>query len=185
MAQSKSEEKEQTPEEYLIWEAKQEEKYEYENGKIIAMTGGTLPHSRIITNLAGIFNPRLRDTSCTSFVSDAKVLTPKGKFYYPDFVISCDKCDRLDLDYLQHPKMIIEVLSPNTESRDRRVKQQHYMLIDTLQTYVLITPEYPSVEIYQRQTNGRTWEYERYESIEDNCKIIFDISLADIYEKIV
>lgn len=40
------------PEAYLVGEAKQETKHEYENGKIVAMTGGIIPHSQIPANLA-------------------------------------------------------------------------------------------------------------------------------------
>jgi len=41
-----------TPVEYLEWEEKQDIKYEYVNGEVFAMTGGTLPHNSIALNLA-------------------------------------------------------------------------------------------------------------------------------------
>jgi len=43
-----------SPAEYLAWEADQNTKHEYENGKIIAMTVGTIPHSQISANLAAL-----------------------------------------------------------------------------------------------------------------------------------
>ena len=46
----------------------------------------------------------------------------------------------------------------NTEARDRGVKQQNYMALESLQTYILITPERPIIEIYQRR--DRAWEYQ-------------------------
>lgn len=48
-----------SPAEYFVWEADQDTKYEYENGKIIAMTGGTIPHSQISANLAATANSPL------------------------------------------------------------------------------------------------------------------------------
>jgi Uma2 family endonuclease len=36
-----------TPKEYLEWEEQQPIKYEYINGQVFAMTGGTLPHNSI------------------------------------------------------------------------------------------------------------------------------------------
>jgi Uma2 family endonuclease len=36
-----------TPQEYLEWEEQQPIKYEYMNGQVFAMTGGTLPHNSI------------------------------------------------------------------------------------------------------------------------------------------
>jgi Uma2 family endonuclease len=147
-----------SPTEYLAWESEQDIKHEYENGKIIAMTGGTIPHSQISANLAALLIPHLRGKGCKVTVSDAKVTTPSGKYYYPDLVVTCDDRDRFARDFLQHPTLIVEVLSPATEARDRGIKQQHYMLIDTLQTYILITPDRPRIEIYQRRSD-LTWDY--------------------------
>lgn len=147
-----------SPLEYLAWESEQDIKHEYENGKIIAMTGGTIPHSQISANLAALLIPHLRGKGCKVTISDAKVTTPSGKYYYPDLVVTCDDRDRFAQNFLQYLTMIIEVLSPATEARDRGIKQQHYMLIDTLQTYVLITPDRPRIEIYQRRS-ALAWEY--------------------------
>ncbi|NMF59512.1 Uma2 family endonuclease [Pseudanabaena yagii] len=144
--------------EYLEWESEQELKYEYENGKIIAMTGGTVPHSQIAANFAALLIPHLRGKGCKVAISDAKVLTKSGKYYYPDLVVTCDERDRFAHDFLQYPCLIAEVLSPATEARDRGIKQQNYMLLDTLKTYILITPERPRIEIYQRR-DDLAWEY--------------------------
>jgi Uma2 family endonuclease len=37
--------------EYLEWENEQELRYEYINGEVFAMTGGTIPHNDIAINL--------------------------------------------------------------------------------------------------------------------------------------
>jgi Uma2 family endonuclease len=147
-----------SPTQYLAWEAEQDTKYEYENGKIIAMTGGTIPHSQISANLAALLIPHLRGKGRKVAISDAKVTTPSGKYYYPDLIVTCDDRDRFARDFLQYPTIIVEVLSPATEARDRGIKQQHYMMIETLQTYILITPDRPRIEIYQRRSD-LAWEY--------------------------
>lgn len=147
-----------SPTEYLAWEANQDTKHEYENGRIIAMTGETIPHSQISANFAALLIPHLRGKGCKVTISDAKVVTSSGKYYYPDLVITCDDRDRFARDFLQYPTIIIEILSPTTEARDRGIKQQNYMLIETLQTYILITPDRPRIEIYQRHSD-LAWEY--------------------------
>lgn len=179
--------------EYLEWEAEQELKHEYENGKIIAMTGGTIPHSQIAANFSAILIPHLRGKGCKVAVSDAKVMTKSGKYYYPDLVVSCDEHDRFARDCLQYPCLIAEVLSPATEARDRGIKQQNYMLLDTLQAYILITPERPRIEIYQRR-DDRAWEYMSLaidgENFETNDPLIpidsidLQFPLSFIYENI-
>jgi len=159
IAQIKSDQLTMSPEEYLAWEAEQDSKYEYENGEIIAMTGGTIPHSQIPLNLGALLLAHLRGKGCKISISDAKVLTRSGKYYYPDVVVSCDNRDRFSRDFLKYPVLIAEVLSPTTEARDRGIKQQNYMLLDTLQTYILIAPDRPRIEIYQRR-DDRGWEYQ-------------------------
>jgi Uma2 family endonuclease len=148
----------QSSEEYLAWESQQDIKHEYENGKIIAMTGGTIPHSQISANLAALLIPHLRGKGCKVAISDAKVVTKSGKYYYPDLVVTCDERDRFARDFLQYPTLIVEVLSPATEARDRGIKQQNYMFLDTLQTYIIITPDRPRIEIYQRRSD-LAWQY--------------------------
>ncbi|TYQ28339.1 Uma2 family endonuclease [Pseudanabaena sp. UWO311] len=146
-----------SPAEYLAWESVQDSRHEYENGKIIAMTGGTIPHSQIPLNFASLLLAHLRGKGCKITISDAKVTIKSGKYYYPDVVVSCDERDRFSRDFFQYPTLIAEVLSPSTEARDRGIKQQNYMLIDTLQTYILINSERPRIEIYQKL--DRAWEY--------------------------
>ena len=81
-----------SPLEYLAWESEQDSKHEYENGRIIAMTGGTIPHSQISANLAALLIPHLRGKSCKVAISDAKITTPSGKYYYPDLVVMQSLC---------------------------------------------------------------------------------------------
>lgn len=182
-----------SPEEYLAWESEQDSKYEYENGKIIAMTGGTVPHSQIPANLSALLIPHLRGKGCKVSVSNAKISIRSGKYYYPDVVVSCDVRDRFSRDFLQYPILIAEVLSPTTEARDRGIKQQNYMVIDTLQTYILITPERPRIEIYQKR-DDRAWEYQSIAIAQPNfdqedplihlTSIDLKFSLSTLYENV-
>jgi len=147
-----------SPEEYLRWESEQDLRHEYENGEVIEVTGGTLNHNEIAVNLLTLIKNHLRGKGYRVLGSDAKLMTGSGIYYYPDVVVTCDDRDRFARDFLQYPTIIVEVLSPNTEARDRGIKQQNYMRIDTLQTYILITPEYPRVELYQR-CSDLAWKY--------------------------
>jgi Uma2 family endonuclease len=62
-----------TPGEYLEWESQQPLKYEYMNGQVFSMTGGTLPHNSIALNLASALKNHLRGKGCKVFMADAKV----------------------------------------------------------------------------------------------------------------
>jgi Uma2 family endonuclease len=43
-----------SPEEYFHWESQQELRYEYIDGEVFAMAGGTIAHSAITVNLISL-----------------------------------------------------------------------------------------------------------------------------------
>ncbi len=145
-----------TPQEYLEWEERQLIKYEYVDGFVFAMTGGTLPHNDIAVNLTTALKKHLRGKGCKVRMADAKVgVSKNGPFHYPDVIVSCDERDRRAIKLMQYPCLIVEVLSPSTEGFDRGDKFKHYRCIKTLKEYVLISAEKMSVECYRLNERGK------------------------------
>ena len=159
-----------TAEEYLEWEAKQELRHEYIDGEICAMTGGSIPHNDIALNFYRALYPRLHHRGCRVNVSDVKVqASQNSRYFYPDLVMTCDPQDLKSRGFIQHPKVIVEVLSPSTASYDspsetlceRGDKFKFYRQIPSLQEYVLVDSEAISVEVYHRG-EGKMWLYYAY-----------------------
>jgi Uma2 family endonuclease len=149
-------------EEYLEWEPLQETRYEYAYGEVFAMTGGTIPHNDIAINLLTAIRPQVRTNKCRLNMADVKVqVNADGLYYYPDLVVSCDPRDLNARKLLQYPKLIVEVLSPSTEAKDRGEKFMDYRGLLTLEEYVLVDSEKISVECYRRG-EGRMWLYTPY-----------------------
>ena len=147
-----------TPTEYLDWEAQQPLRFEYVEGHVVAMAGGTIAHNQIAVNLVSLLRPHLRGQNCKVLSGDAKVaISETGPFYYPDVSVTCDPRDRNARAYIRFPCLIIEALSESTEARDRGLKFRHYRRIETLQEYVLIDPDRVLVEGYRRNERGN-WE---------------------------
>ncbi|MGD1804082.1 Uma2 family endonuclease [Dapis sp. BLCC M126] len=168
-----------TAEEYLEWEAKQEFRNEYVDGEILAMTRENLPYNNIVLNLYTALYSSIRQKGYRINILEAKVKDAKNnRYFYPDLVISCNANDLKARDFIQHPSVIIEVLSPSTRDYDRGDKFKYYRQIESLQEYVLVDSESNSVEIYQRG-EGRMWLYSAYtegedftlSSIEFNCAV--------------
>lgn len=158
-----------TPQQYLEWEEKQPLKYEYIDGKVFAMTGGTLPHNSIALNLASALKSHLRGKGCKVFMADAKVgVSSNGPFHYPDVMVTCDRRDQTARQVVYYPCLIIEVLSPSTEGFDRGQKFRHYRRIETLQEYILVDTERMNVECY-RLNEHHKWELTSYSSEEMTC----------------
>ena len=175
-----------TPEEYLTWEAEQELRYEYDGGEITAMTGGTLPHNELTLNLYTALRPNVKARSCRIHVSDAKVqVQDKGPYYYPDLVVSCDKRDLASTKLIRYPKLVVEVLSPGTASKDRGKKFRELQRSETLQEYVLVDYESMLVECFRR-SEGRFWIYEAFEEGEVMRleSLEFGMAISILYEDI-
>ncbi len=157
-----------TPQKYLEWEEQQPIKYEYINGQVFAMTGGTLPHNSIALNLASSLKNHLRGKRCKVFMADAKVgVSQNGPFHYPDVMVTCDSRDRTARQVVYHPCLIVEVLSPGTEDIDRGKKFRNYRRIDTLKEYVMIEAETMNVDCYRLNEKGK-WELTAY-SLEETA----------------
>ncbi len=94
------------PQEYFEWEAQQPLRYEYFDGDVFAIAGGTLPHADTVLNLASLLREPLRGR-CKVRNSDAKLgITDQGPFTYPDLSISCDERDRTAQQFIRHPRII-------------------------------------------------------------------------------
>jgi Uma2 family endonuclease len=176
-----------TIEEYLEWEPLQELRYDYVNGEVLAMTGGTIPHNDIALNFYTALRPHLRARGCRVNVSDVKVQFDSGSiYYYPDVIVSCDPQDLNARKFIQNPKIIAEVLSPGTSGKDRGEKFTNYLTIPSLQEYLLIDSEKISVERYCRG-EGRMWLYYPYTEgdIITLSSIEFELNIALLYEGVI
>ena len=151
-----------TAKEYLEWESHQEIRYEYCNGEVLAMAGGTKGHNRAALNLYSELVDKVDANGCEINTSDVKVKVNEGLSYrYPDLVVSCDERDKSEVEFYQFPRLIVEVLSDSTEAVDRAEKFQEYIQIPTLEEYVLISTKRMLVECFRRG-EGRMWLYFPY-----------------------
>lgn len=120
-----------TYKDYLALEAESDVKYEYHDGFIVAMAGGSPEHGLIAGNFISSVNGALLGGSkpCATFTSDVKVhIGATNRIYYPDASIVCGPYQRSpkDANALTNPILILEVLSESTMAFDRRAKFAHY-----------------------------------------------------------
>ena len=108
-------------EEYLELDRNsQDTRYEFIDGVVKMLAGGTTNHSRICVNIVSLLHETLRGKSCQVFNSDLRVSISGSRYVYPDASVSCDPRDlENEGDILYSPLIIFEVLSPSTEARDR------------------------------------------------------------------
>jgi Uma2 family endonuclease len=172
-------------EEYFAWELTQQERHEFWDGEVVAMSGGTKKHNRVAINWVQQLNAAIGDRDCEVYISDVKVqVQANRKYFYPDVVMTCDQRDQ-DAQLVQYPCLIVEVLSPSTESVDRGTKFTYYRRFTALREYILIQPEQPIVEVFSRNQADK-WELAEY-GIDDVIQlesIGCAIAVKDLYDRV-
>ena len=146
------------PDEYLARERLADLKSEYYDGQIYAMAGTSYRHNVILMNLSGELYAQLKGGPCRPCSSDVRLATGAAESYiYPDLMVICGDPRFADheFDTVLNPTVIIEVLSPSTESWDRGGKFEHYRAVESLREYVLVSQDKRLVERYMRQ--GEEW----------------------------
>jgi Uma2 family endonuclease len=178
-----------TPEQYLEIARAAEYKSEYYDGEMIPRAGACAAHCLVVMNVIGGLAQQLRPKPGLIFGSDMRLQVGcNGRYSYPDVIAVSGKPQYLDKcqDVLLNPTLIVEVLSPSTESFDRGRKFGYYRSIPSLADYLLISSERMSAELYTRQPDGR-WLLAAAEQPQDTLEIASigcRLTVADLYEKV-
>ncbi|MBT9313559.1 Uma2 family endonuclease [Leptothoe kymatousa] len=144
-----------TPEEYLVWEETQLENYEYIDGQVYAMGGGSVNHSRLAVRFTALFETHLGNTSCITGNSDLKVnIAETTNYSYPDVSVTCDDRDKATTQYITYPCLLVEVLSDSTEAYDRGGKFRLYRNNPVLQDYLLVSSTRVEMDLYHKKDTG-------------------------------
>lgn len=178
-----------SPQQYLELERKAVEKTELHEGLLITMTGASIKHNQVVSNLIISIGTHLKGKSCSVYPSDLRVHIPiNNSFTYPDLTILCGKPELLDdqLDTVLNPSVIIEVLSPSTENYDRGNKFFIYQQIHSLKEYILVNSVLSMVQVITKKEDG-LWKFETITDLKASFfikTIAVEISLQEVYDKV-
>ena len=174
---------------YLEGERVSPIRHEFVEGRVFAMAGASKRHGVISGNVFAALRGHLRGRPCQGFVADMKVrLAAANAYYYPDVVATCDERDLSNTsptDFLRHPCLVVEVLSPGTEQVDRREKWLNYRALPSLQEYLLVDQDRCWVELYRRTATG--WQQEvasELTEVLDLQSVGLSLALSVVYEDI-
>ncbi|MEZ5444154.1 MAG: Uma2 family endonuclease [Lysobacterales bacterium] len=172
-------------EQYLLDEQRSDGKHEYLAGQIVAMGGASRAHGLLAGAMYASLLPHARRKGCQLFIADMKLrIDHEGDswFYYPDLLLSCDPSDR-DPVYVTTPCLLVEVLSPSSETIDSREKLLAYRLLPSLREYLMLRQDRLQADLYQRG-DDRRWLHLRLTQAEDELPLrCLDVQprLAEIY----
>jgi Uma2 family endonuclease len=177
--------------EYFALEEASDARFEYWDGDIYCMSGGSKEHGIISFNVVFALGLKLRGGPCKPFTGDTAIWTPTLPPYrYPDVSVACGELQYRHvniLDALVNPVLIVEVLSPSTKALDEGKKFEAYKAIPTFREYLLVAQDEPHVMLYTRQPDG-AWLRRDVTALD--ASIAFEslncaITMSDIYQGVV
>jgi Uma2 family endonuclease len=121
------------------------------------MAGGSVAHAALCARMASLLDQAIADSPCVVFTSDARMKVADRQYFYPDLTVACGEQTGT---MLTDPVVVIEVLSPATEKRDRGAKFKTYQAFPSVQEYVLVGIEYKAIEVHRRE--GNFWRQYHY-----------------------
>ena len=174
-----------TVEEYFRFEESSEIKHEYVAGEVYAMSGGTVRHDRIATNVLVRLSLVARPGPCDVFSSNMRVEVARDRYYYPDVTVVCTPVAESDI-VARNPCVVVEVTSPSTARIDRSEKLDAYRSISSLQAYLIIDHRRRRVERHSRDSNSGEWRREELVGegrVRVPCLDV-ELTLDEIYERV-
>lgn len=177
--------------EYLEINQQHDQKYEYHDGSIWAMAGGSYHHGLISGNIFSEINGALirKNSDCFPLNSEIRLhIASENRILYPDTMVVCPEIEHSidDPEAITNPRVIIEVLSKSTEVYDRGDKFFYYRQIPSLQEYILIAQEQVLVEIFSRSKDD-LWHIKRLANLNQTLhlrSIGVEIDLQSIYRNV-
>jgi Uma2 family endonuclease len=174
--------------EYLNLEPTLEGKFEFWNGEMVAMAGGTINHSRLIAKINQLLGNALSGSGCENLIDLKVFIESFNRGVFPDAMVICEEPEMYEerSDIIVNPSLVIEVLSPSTESYDRGEKFLRYRSLPSFKEYVLISSDKHLVESFYKESSS-LWQMRTAIGLEAEIELFSinkKITLKDIYENV-
>ena len=178
-----------SPEDYLVFDATHEGRYEYWSGEVVAMAGETYNHNAVKDDLVAALRQR---STCDVLSSGLRVRAPgygRENYAYPDGMVICSdkEFDKATTPpTLLNPTVLIEVVSESTRSRDFSDKLEAYFRLDSLVEYWIVEPDRPHVVRYERREgNILVHMLSDLEQALTSVALDVTIPLRDVYRRVL
>lgn len=130
-----------------------DQKLELIEGQVLAFAGGSVAHgilcTRLVASIAAATKP-----PCHTFTSDVALrLAQRATYVFPDASHTCEALDP-SASYIVAPDLVVEVISPDSKSRDRGEKLDAYQSIPSVMEYVLVDSRRLWISVFRRMAGG-------------------------------
>jgi Uma2 family endonuclease len=158
-----------TVDEFYAWaeqQPKEAGKFELHDGVVVMRHG---PVGQQQSERAGHWEAKtaigiaLRDAirtaglPCFMAIDGPSVRVGERRTFQPDVLVYCGERVPRDALEVPDPLIIVEVLSPGTKDKDHGIKAEGYFSLPSLQHYLIVDPDRPSL-IHHRRTGEDRFE---------------------------
>ncbi len=177
---------------YLSFEQESEVRYEYHFGGVYAMAGGTIRHSILCSNIAGLLRSKVLESgkNCIAFNSEIKLeIERANRYVYPDAAVICGKINESPTisGAVRNPRVIVEVISESSADYDRGAKMRYYLSLPTVKEYLLIDQDQVHVTLYRKQEESNLGSFHYADGLDSSIElksIGVTLSLAQLYQNV-
>ncbi len=158
------------------------------DGQVYAMAGASKRHNQITSAIQYALYGQLLDKPYEVFQADMRTQFAADHYFYPDLVVVCgeDRYTDAKENTLLNPTIIIEVLSPSTEDRDRGRKLWAYRNMASVQEYWMFSQDKVQVQGIIRKSET-TWEFGEInepDAVLELPSIGCTLALRDVYRRV-
>jgi len=140
-----------TTETFLAWEDRQEGKHEFDGVRVVPMTGGSVAHQKIVSNLLVLFT-RLLWGSAFGALHEMRLRIGQ-RIRYPDVLVYREPVSQT-LRTLTDALVVFDVLSDDTAPTDRVEKLSDYAVVPSLQYYIMLEQASRAAIVCKRAADG-------------------------------
>ena len=144
-------------EEYRRWtEAQPRERFERVAGEVVATAAKRIGHVRTKARVWRALDRAVRAAGlpCEALADGATVEVNDDTDYEPDALINCGPPSDDDEIAVSNPVVVVEVLSPSTQSVDTGAKLADYFLVPSIQHYLIVRTSRRAVVHHRRRDDG-------------------------------
>lgn len=143
--------------EYRRWaEAQPRGRYERVAGEVVAMAPERIAHVRVKARTWRALEQAIRaaDLPCEALGDGVTVEVGDDTDYEPDVVVNCGELISGDEIAAPNPVIVVEVLSPSTQSIDTGTKFTDYFRVPSIRHYLIIRANRRAVIHHRRRDDG-------------------------------
>ncbi len=169
---------------FLAWEDEQTERYEFLDGLVRMLTGGTEDHDRLSVNLIALLRNALRGGPCSVHASNLKVVSRAGNAsMYSELFVRCGPREG-KRTRIEEAIVAVEVLSPSTAKNDLTRKRRAYTLLPSMRVVVYASQDEPRFDLVRRRADGGFDDevVEGLQGVLELPEIEIRLAMAEIYE---